>query len=181
LGPAPGTGELVRELARSSPIPTVIDADGLNHLAGASAVLQNRPADTVLTPHPGEMARLLGTTASAVQRDRIGCARDLATALNLHVVLKGARTVIAHPDGTVYINPTGNSGMASGGMGDVLTGALAGLIAQGIRPDRAARAAAYLHGAAADHLAVSVGPWGYLAGEVMNALPRQLAALFSEI
>jgi NAD(P)H-hydrate epimerase len=158
----------------------VIDADGLNHLAGASTVLQNRPADTVLTPHPGEMARLLGTTAPAVQRDRIGCARDLATALSLHVVLKGARTVIAHPDGTVYINPTGNSGMASGGMGDVLTGALAGLIAQGIRPDRAARAAAYLHGAAADHLAISVGPWGYLAGEVMNALPRQLAVLFTE-
>jgi NAD(P)H-hydrate epimerase len=180
LGPAPETGELVRELARSSPIPTVIDADGLNHLAGALEVLKNRPADTVLTPHPGEMARLLGTTAPAVQRDRIGCARDLATALGLHVVLKGARTVIAHPDGTVYINPTGNSGMASGGMGDVLTGALAGLIAQGIRPDRAARAAAYLQGAAADHLAVSVGPWGYLAGEVMNALPRQLAVLFTE-
>jgi NAD(P)H-hydrate epimerase len=171
---------LVRELARSSPIPTVIDADGLNHLAGALEVLKNRPTDTVLTPHPGEMARLLGTTAPAVQRDRIGCARDLATALSLHVVLKGARTVIAHPDGTVYINPTGNSGMASGGMGDVLTGALAGLIAQGIRPDRAARAAAYLHGAAADHLAISVGPWGYLAGEVMNALPRQLAVLFTE-
>jgi NAD(P)H-hydrate epimerase len=126
------------------------------------------------------MARLLGTTAPAVQRDRIACARDLATALNLHVVLKGARTLIAHPDGTVYINPTGNAGMASGGMGDVLTGALAGLIAQGIRPELAARAAVYLHGAAADRLSRSVGPWGYLAGEVMNALPAQIAALLAE-
>ena len=180
LGPAPETGELVRGLARSCPIPMVIDADGLNHLAGPSEALKNRPADTVLTPHPGEMARLIGTTAPAVQRDRIGCARDLATALNLHVVLKGARTLIAHPDGAVYINPTGNSGMASGGMGDVLTGALAGLIAQGIRPDLAARAAAYLHGAAADHLARTVGPWGYLAGEVSAALPGQIAALFAE-
>jgi len=180
LGPAPETGELVRALVRSNLIPMVIDADGLNHLSGATPLLKNRPVATVLTPHPGEMARLLSTTIPAVQRDRIACARDLATALNLHVVLKGARSLIAHPDGTVYINPTGNAGMASGGMGDVLTGALAGLIAQGIRPELAARAAVYLHGAAADHLARSVGPWGYLAGEVMNALPGQIAALFSE-
>ncbi len=180
LGPAPETGELVRELVRSSPIPMVIDADGLNHLSGATERLKDLPVATVLTPHPGEMARLLGTTPPAVQRDRIACARDLATALNLHVVLKGARTLIAHPDGTVHINPTGNSGMASGGMGDVLTGALAGLIAQGIRPELAARAAVYLHGAAADHLSRSVGPRGYLAGEVMNALPAQIAALFAE-
>ncbi|MCU0590079.1 MAG: NAD(P)H-hydrate dehydratase [Desulfobacterales bacterium] len=179
LGPAPETGELVRGLAHSCPIPMVIDADGLNHLAGAVETIKNRTVATVLTPHPGEMARLLGTTAPAVQRDRIACARDLASTLNLHVVLKGARTLIAHPDGTVYINPTGNSGMASGGMGDVLTGALAGLIAQGVRPDLAARAAVYLHGAAADHLARSVGPWGYLAGEVITALPGQIAALFA--
>lgn len=180
LGPALQTGELVRALVRSRPLPMVIDADGLNHLAGATQVLQNLPVATVLTPHPGEMARLLGISASAVQRDRMTCARDLAAGLNLHVVLKGARTLIAHPDGSVFINPTGNPGMASGGMGDVLTGALAGWIAQGLPPDRAARAAAYLHGAAADHLARSVGPWGYLAGEVMNALPGRIAALFAE-
>jgi NAD(P)H-hydrate epimerase len=180
LGQAPETGELVHELVRSSPIPMVIDADGLNHLARRTDVLKNLAVPTVLTPHPGEMARLLGTTAPAVQRDRIACARDLAATLNLHVVLKGARTVIAHPDGTVYINPTGNPGMAAGGMGDVLTGALAGLITQGIRPELAARAAVYLHGAAGDHLARSVGPWGYLAGEVMSALPGRIANLFGE-
>jgi len=179
LGPAPETGAWVGALVRSSPIPMVIDADGLNYFAGATEALRNLPVATVLTPHPGEMARLLGTTASAVQRDRVACARDLAVGLNLHVVLKGARTLIAHPDGTVWINPTGNSGMASGGMGDVLTGALAGLIAQGLRPELAARAAVYLHGAAADHLARSVGPWGYLASEVMNALPAQIAALIA--
>jgi NAD(P)H-hydrate epimerase len=178
LGSAQETGELVRELVRSSPIPMVIDADGLNHLAGGLDALKKLSVPAVLTPHPGEMARLLGTTTPAVQRDRIACARDLAVTLNLHVVLKGARTVIAHPDGAVYINPTGNPGMAAGGMGDVLTGALAGFITQGIRPELAARAAAYLHGAAGDHLARSVGPWGYLAGEVMNALPGRIAALF---
>jgi NAD(P)H-hydrate epimerase len=180
LGPAPETGAWLGALVGSSPIPMVIDADGLNYFAGATEALRNLPVATVLTPHPGEMARLLGTTASAVQRDRVACARDLAVGLNLHVVLKGARTLIAHPDGTVWINPTGNSGMASGGMGDVLTGALAGLIAQGLRPELAARAAVYLHGAAADHLARRVGPWGYLASEVMNALPAQIAALIAE-
>jgi NAD(P)H-hydrate epimerase len=113
-----------------------------------------------------------------VQRDRIACARDLAVTCKVHIVLKGARTLIAHPDGGVHVNPTGNAGMASGGMGDVLTGAIAGLITQGIRPDLAARAAVYLHGAAGDSLSRSAGPWGYLAGEVMNALPAELAKLF---
>jgi NAD(P)H-hydrate epimerase len=180
LGPAPETGEMVRELIRLSPAPLVIDADGLNHLAGHLDVLKQPAVPAVLTPHPGEMARLLGSTAAAVQHDRIGCARDFAVAYRVHVVLKGARTVTAHPDGRVHINPTGNAGMASGGMGDVLTGAIAGLIAQGIRPDFAARAAVYLHGAAGDRLARSLGPWGYLAGEVMNALPGELAKLFGE-
>jgi NAD(P)H-hydrate epimerase len=177
LGPAPETGEMVRDLIRSSPAPLVIDADGLNHLAGHVDVLKQLAVAAVLTPHPGEMARLLGSTAAAVQQDRIGCARDLAVGCRVHVVLKGARTVVAHPDGGVHVNPTGNAGMASGGMGDVLTGAIAGLITQGIRPELAARAAVYLHGAAGDSLARSVGPWGYLAGEVMNALPAELARL----
>jgi NAD(P)H-hydrate epimerase len=177
LGPAPETGEVVRDLIRSSPVPLVIDADGLNHLAGHLDVLEKISVAAVLTPHPGEMARLLATTATSVQRDRIACARDLAVTSRVHVVLKGARTVIAHPDGAVYVNPTGNAGMASGGMGDVLTGAIAGLITQGIRPDLAARAAVYLHGAAGDSLSRSAGPWGYLAGEVLDALPAEIAKL----
>ena len=148
LGPAPETGALVRDLIRSSTIPMVIDADGLNHLAGHLDLLKGVSPAAVLTPHPGEAARLLGTTVVAVQQDRIACARDLAAACRVHVVLKGARTVIAHPDGSAHVNPTGNPGMAAGGMGDVLTGAIAGLITQGARPDLAARAAVYLHGAA---------------------------------
>jgi NAD(P)H-hydrate epimerase len=177
LGLAPKTGELVRELVGSIPLPMVIDADGLNHMAGHLDLLKGAAAPAVLTPHPGEMARLLGTTAAAVQQDRVACARDLASAGRVHVVLKGARTVIAHPDGSVHVNPTGNPGMAAGGMGDVLTGAIAGLIAQGARPDLAARAAVYLHGAAGDRLARDRGPRGFLAGEVMNALPGEIASL----
>jgi NAD(P)H-hydrate epimerase len=175
LGMAPETGELVYDLVRSSPVPLVIDADGLNHLAGRLDLLKGIAVPAVLTPHPGEMARLMETTAATVQKDRMTCARELAAACGAHVVLKGAATVIAHPDGRAYVNPTGNSGMASGGMGDVLTGALAGLITQGVAVDRAARTAVYLHGIAGDSLARSRGPRGFLAGEVMNALPGELA------
>jgi ADP-dependent NAD(P)H-hydrate dehydratase / NAD(P)H-hydrate epimerase len=177
LGMAPETGELVRGLVRSGAAPLVIDADGLNHLAGHLDTLDGRPAPVVLTPHPGEMARLMGMEVTDVQRDRVGCARRLATGRGVHVVLKGARTVVAHPDGGVFLNPTGNPGMASGGMGDVLTGAIAGLICQGVAPAEAARAGVYLHGAAADHLAAHVGLRGYLAGEVMRELPPTMARL----
>lgn len=180
LGPAPETGELIRDLVRRSPCPLLIDADGLNHLAGRLDCLEKLPVEAVITPHPGEMARLLGTTAATVQSDRIGCARDLATSARIHVVLKGARTVIAGPDGTVFVNPTGNSGMAAGGMGDVLTGAVAGLITQGESALLAACTAVYLHGAAADALAESVGPRGFLAGEVMRRLPAEIARLQRE-
>ena len=131
----------------------------------------------MLTPHPGEMARLIDSTVAEVQQDRLGCARNFANEFNVHTVLKGARTVIAHPQKGVTINPCGNSGMASGGMGDVLTGCIAGLITQGCSPGAAAQIGAFLHGAAADHLASTFGAYGYLATEVMNALPQQLNAL----
>ncbi len=180
LGPAAATGELVRGLVRRSPCPLVIDADGLNLLAGRLDALKGVPAEVVVTPHPGEMARLLDATAAEVQTDRIGCARGLAVSLGIHVVLKGARTVIAHPDGTVFVNPTGNAGMAAGGMGDVLTGAIAGLITQGVAPGRAARTAVYLHGAAADTLAGAMGPVGFLAGDLLRALPAEIGRLQTE-
>jgi NAD(P)H-hydrate epimerase len=126
------------------------------------------------------MARLVGAAPAEVQSDRIGCARGLAASLGIHVVLKGARTIIAHPDGRIFVNPTGNSGMAAGGMGDVLTGAIAGLITQGVDPGRAARTAVYLHGAAADTLANAVGPRGFLAGELMHRLPAEIGRLQQE-
>ena len=99
---------------------------------------------------------------------------NFQSSINVHVVLKGARTIIAHPDGRVFINPTGNAGMASGGMGDVLTGVIAGLIVQGLTPEAACHAGVYLHGAAADTLVEDMGPYGYLAGDVMNAIPGEI-------
>jgi len=125
------------------------------------------------------MARLLDTDVAAVQQDRVTCARKFASEYAVHVVLKGVRTVIALPDGRVFINPTGNSGMASGGMGDVLTGIIAGLVTQGLAPESAAYAGVYLHGAAADSLAQTLGPYGYLASDVMNALPGEIKKIVS--
>jgi NAD(P)H-hydrate epimerase len=177
MGQAAETRSLVKKIVGQSQVPVVIDADGLNNIAGQTQLLKSLKIPAVLTPHPGEMARLMGIRPAEVQQNRLQCARDFATNFNVHLVLKGAATVIAHPDGSAYINPTGNSGMASGGMGDVLTGVLAGFITQGYTPDAAAHAAVYLHGAAADTLAKTIGPIGYLAGEVMNAIPAEIKKL----
>ncbi|MBW2133377.1 MAG: NAD(P)H-hydrate dehydratase [Deltaproteobacteria bacterium] len=174
IGTAEGTVNLVCELVRTSPMPMVIDADGLNCLARDMDALKRRKADTVLTPHPGEMGRLVKKTAAEIQGDRVGWARRLAEAYGVTVVLKGARTVTAAKDGTVCINPTGNPGMASGGMGDVLTGMIAGWMAQGLSPEEAAQAGVYLHGAAADSLFRGRGPFGYLASDVMALIPAQI-------
>lgn len=179
LGQAAETKKLIHRIIQTSDIPLVIDADGLNNLAGQVRILRKAGAEIILTPHPGEMARLLDMSVSDVQQDRIKSAREFAASYQVHVVLKGARTVIAHPDGKVFINPTGNSGMASGGMGDVLTGIIAGFMVQGLSPESAAHAGAYLHGAAADCLAETIGPFGYLAGDVMNALPGQIKNILS--
>jgi len=178
LGQEPETGELVRKIIKDSKIPVVVDADGINHLAGRVEILQKAKASVIITPHPGEMARLLDAEVSTVQNDRVKCAREFASGFNVHVVLKGARTVIAHPDGRVFINPSGNAGMASGGMGDVLTGIIAGMLVQGLSPETAAQAGTYLHGAAADTLAETIGPCGFLAGDVMNAIPGEIKKIF---
>jgi len=177
IGTAPETKTLFQHLLQENTKPMVIDADGLNILAGHTEILKDLDTPIVLTPHPGEMARLMSTTAAEVQKDRIKYARDFAKKFNVHVVLKGAGTVVAHPDGRVFINPTGNPGMASGGMGDVLTGVIAGFIAQGHSPELAAHAGVYLHGVAADSLAKNKGPFGYLATDVMNTLPKAIKKL----
>jgi len=174
LGQAAETKKLIRKIIRQSEIPVVLDADGLNNLAGDVNHLLTARAPIVLTPHPGEMARLLDTEVSKIQQDRITSAREFSVEYNVHVVLKGAATIIAHPDGRVFINATGNAGMASAGMGDVLTGAIAGLIVQGLTPEAACHAGVYLHGAAADNLAEDMGPYGYLAGDVMGAIPGEI-------
>jgi NAD(P)H-hydrate epimerase len=182
IGPGLGTGKptqnLVRRVIEASPVPVVVDADGLNALVGETASLKNLKVPVVMTPHPGEMARLVGKTAASIQENRIGESRRFATKNRVHLVLKGARTLIAHPDGFVAINPTGNPGMASGGMGDVLTGMIAGLVVQGMGVPQATEAAVYLHGKAADALAGARGPVGYLASEVSEILPEQTKALW---
>ena len=174
LGQAAETKKLICKIIRQSEIPVVVDADGLNNLAGELKHFKKASAPIILTPHPGEMARLLDTRVSKVQQNRIKCAREFSVQYNVHVVLKGARTIIAHPDGRVFINPTGNAGMASAGMGDVLTGVIAGLIVQGLTPEAACHAGVYLHGAAADSLVEDMGPYGFLAGDVMKTIPGEI-------
>ena len=182
IGPGIGTTEetkqLLFQLLEKIAMPVVIDADGLNLLSAKPGVLRSMKIPVILTPHPGEMGRLCGLLPGSVQKDRVGRARHLATAYRAHVVLKGARTVMAHPDGRVYVNLTGNPGMASGGMGDVLTGVIAGFVAQGYAPEDAIHLGVFLHGAAADHLSVHEGPFGYLATDVMKRLPHQIRKLF---
>ena len=179
LGTAVETKSLIRRVIQESTVPMVIDADGINSLPGHTKILQNLKAPVILTPHPGEMARLVNSSAKNIQKDRVGCARDFAERFNVHLVLKGARTIIAHPDGTVFINSTGNPGMASGGMGDVLTGIIAGLVTQGYSPETAAHAGVFLHGTAADAVANKTGPFGFLATDVMRAIPEQIGRLMN--
>jgi len=178
LAAGPGLGQspdaaLYLGWAIESALPLVIDADGLNLIgaeAGFREALARRTAPTLLTPHPAEAARLLGCATGDIQRDRVAAARALAERYNAQIVLKGAGSICACPDGMWAINPTGNPGMASAGMGDVLTGQLAALLAQGNDAKHALQAAVYLHGAAADMLlARGVGPVGLTASEVIPA------------
>ena len=150
----------------------VVDADGLNCLAGNLAVLKKRKSETILTPHPGEMARLLGSDAAAVNADRVGVALDFAKKHGVVLVLKGAGTVVACPDGEAFVNPTGNPGMASGGMGDVLTGMIGAFLAQGLTARDAAVCGVYLHGLAGDIAAEAVGERALLARDVINSIGR---------
>ncbi|MCD0502981.1 NAD(P)H-hydrate dehydratase, partial [Bordetella petrii] len=153
--------------------PLVLDADGLNLLAGG--VLPSwGPGPAVLTPHPAEAARLLGTTASQVQADRQASAQALARRHGAWVVLKGAGTLVCRPDGHCWLNTTGNPGLATAGTGDVLAGMLGSLLAQGLPLEQAVPGAVWLHGASADRLvAAGIGPLGMTAGELADAA-RQL-------
>ncbi|MDE3187290.1 MAG: NAD(P)H-hydrate dehydratase [Acidobacteriota bacterium] len=175
LGQSPATIKFATGLLAATKIPAVIDADALNILAAKPVLLAKlaKGRTLVLTPHPGEMARLAGLTVAAVQADRLQVARSFAQRNGVTVVLKGARTLIAHPDGRVAVNTTGNPGMAKGGSGDVLTGLVAGLLAQHPgEPARAVEAAVYLHGLAAD-LAVRAGDeHTLLATESLQHLAR---------
>jgi ADP-dependent NAD(P)H-hydrate dehydratase / NAD(P)H-hydrate epimerase len=174
LGPGLGLDEdtqgLARDLVFECPRPMVVDADALTALAGRLDRLRATPAPRCLTPHPGEMARLLNTSVADVQRDRVGTARRFATAWQTPVVLKGATSVIGFPDGTAVLNPTGNPGMASGGTGDVLSGVLGAFLARGLEAPTALVAAVHLHGLAGDVAAERVGQESLVASDVIEAL-----------
>jgi NAD(P)H-hydrate epimerase len=178
LSTAPGVRAVVEAVLRSGK-PVVVDADGLNVLAGRPEALQKARAPVVITPHPGELARLLGVPIGEIVGDRLGAARSTAGRLGCVVVLKSASTVVASPDGEAFINRTGNPGMATGGMGDVLTGAIASLIGQGLQPVTAAWTAVYLHGLAADLLAEERAMAGMLATEVAARLPAAIARVLA--
>ena len=177
VGVSADTLKLTRWLLKNAELPLLIDADGLNCVAGQPDMLRDASQPVVLTPHPGEMARLTDTSSAEVQANRLECARSFATSFRCYVVLKGARTVIAAPDGWAWINPTGNPGMASGGMGDVLAGIIGGLLAQGYQPAEACQLGVFIHGSAGDLAAREIGPVGILARDVIDRLPRSLRAL----
>jgi NAD(P)H-hydrate epimerase len=164
------TGRLIGALLEELTVPCVIDADGLNALVGQLDLLKKAKGELLLTPHPGEMSRLLGCTIPDVQRDRIGAARKLAREAQVTVLLKGARSVIARDDGEVFINPTGNAGMATGGTGDVLSGLCGALLAQGLSSEDAAVAGAYVHGLAGDFVARRTGKMGLIASDLLSGL-----------
>jgi NAD(P)H-hydrate epimerase len=182
IGPGLGTHEdtarLVDEIVCLE-IPMVIDADALNCLGDKTRYLSKRPAPTIITPHPGEMGRILGISVEEVQRDRLACASKLAVEANIIVALKGFRTVVALPDGRIYVNPTGNHGMAKGGSGDVLTGLIGGLLAQGCSAEQAACAGVFLHGMAGDLAGEEIGARGMTAQNILDKVPEVLKAVES--
>ncbi len=171
IGTARSTRSFVKKLVQQSPHPLVIDADGLNCLVDQVEVLREAKIGIVITPHPGEMARLAQITTREVQKDRLGIANAFARNYGVTVVLKGYRTIIATPEGKIYLNPTGNPAMATAGMGDVLTGMIASLLAQKIEWLQAITSAVYLHGLAGDRLAERMGDRGLMAGDIIDFIP----------
>jgi NAD(P)H-hydrate epimerase len=167
------TAELVRAVLAKYKTAMVVDADGLNAFEGCADKLNGKDRELVITPHPGEMARLTGRSVAEIQRDRIGTARTFAREHQVIVVLKGHRTLIAHPNGEVWVNTTGNPGMATGGTGDILTGIAAGFVAQNpTRIFEAVLAAVYLHGLAGDVASESMGEYSLVATDLVRALPE---------
>jgi hydroxyethylthiazole kinase-like uncharacterized protein yjeF len=169
----PETAELVRTLVGKSDIPTVLDADGLNAFEGQTNGLSGKGRVLVITPHPGEMARLAGCSTADVQKDRLAVARQFAREHELIVVLKGNRTLVVQPDGEAWVNTTGNPGMSTGGTGDILTGMVAAMVAQNPKDVLlAVCAAVHLHGLAGDVMRESVGEHSMVATDLLRGLPE---------
>jgi hydroxyethylthiazole kinase-like uncharacterized protein yjeF len=184
LGPGLGryreTTELVRRLVQRAEVPLVLDADGLNACVGATGLFKRRTAATVLTPHVGEFARLSTLSKDEIIADPIGVSRTFALEHEVVLVLKGAPSVVAWPDGTVAVNTTGNPGMATAGSGDVLTGLVAGFIAQGMSAENAAALAVFAHGAAGDRARDCLGEWSVLAKNIAAEVAKTLLELASQ-
>jgi NAD(P)H-hydrate epimerase len=175
IGPGVGTFKetqsLVLRLIRAINLPIILDADGLTALATQPKILPIANRSLILTPHPGEMARLIRSTPKEVQDDRIGITRSFSQSHHVHVLLKGYRTLVATPKGEVFINPTGNPGMASGGTGDVLTGMIGGLVCQGYDILQSLQIAVYLHGLAGDKVARDLGEKSLIATDMIAKIP----------
>lgn len=177
----PGLGQTLSKerwltsLLQKLEVPVLIDADGLNLMISQLSVLKERKAPTVLTPHPGEMGRLVGISSKDVQSNRLNLARSFALQHNVTLVLKGARTVIASPDGQCWLNSSGHAGLATAGSGDVLSGIIGALLTRGVEATEAARLGVYLHGKVANRLRQSYGMSGLIAGDLLQHLPRTIA------
>jgi hydroxyethylthiazole kinase-like uncharacterized protein yjeF len=184
LGTEPETQEFIRAVVQNTEIPIVLDADGLNAFEGRAQTLRDRKAKFLaITPHPGEMARLCGKSTKEVQADRLKIARDAARDWNIHIVLKGFHTVLASPDGTTFVNTSGNPGLSKGGSGDVLAGFLTALTAQFGTEDwlRVLALGVYLHGKASELATASTDISGLLSSELVDALPLARRALLEEL
>jgi NAD(P)H-hydrate epimerase len=184
LGTETQTQQCIRTLVRTTELPVILDADGLNAYDGRADELRKRKSKFLaVTPHPGEMARLLGKSTREVQGDRLKAARAAAKRWNAHVVLKGFHTLIAAPDGAVFVNTTGNPGLAKGGTGDVLTGLLAALTAQFKTADwmRVLALGVFLHGLAADIGVARMDASGLIADDVISLIPEARRKLLREL
>jgi ADP-dependent NAD(P)H-hydrate dehydratase / NAD(P)H-hydrate epimerase len=184
LGTEPETQEFIRAAVQHTEIPIVLDADGLNAFAGRAETLRERKSKyLVVTPHPGEMARLCGKTTKEVQADRLQIAKNSARDWNAHIVLKGFHTIVAAPDGSLFVNTSGNPGLSKGGSGDVLTGFLTALTAQFGTADwlRVLALGVYLHGKAAEIATSHTDISGLLSSDLVNALPLARRALLQEL
>jgi NAD(P)H-hydrate epimerase len=172
LSQRPGVAEFVHRVVKGAHCPVVVDADGLNAFAGSPEPLQGGVRPLILTPHPGEMARLTGMSVAEIQANRVGAAREFAQRHRCVMVLKGFRTVIGYADGEVWVVATGNPGMATGGTGDILTGMIAGAVAQFPgHLEEAVRAAVFLHGLAGDAAGERIGEEALVATDLLRYLP----------
>lgn len=181
----PGLGDeiknenLIKKILFTTDRPVVVDADGLNLLQDEPGVMKDARAKLIITPHPGEAARLLNCSTSEINRNRMKSAEGLATVTGAVTVLKGAGSVVATPDGKTYINTTGNPGMATGGSGDVLTGVIAALAGQGLKPEAAATAGVFLHGLAGDLASDRMGEYGLIASDIADTVALAIKSILN--